>query len=69
MLFKINAFVIFHTTNDFCVSIDEKHELPPFYVEADDEATAEEVAKNIICPVELQHESLTVEVTPSRTNC
>lgn len=67
-LYAINATIVHHTNDAHCASTDVTKQIPTFYLNADvqgivDEAHAEKIAREIILPVELEYESVTVHVT------
>ena len=60
MMYRIVAFVIFHTTDEYCLSEDVETQIPVFFVDAPSAYEAQATALKIICPVDLQYESVTV---------
>ncbi len=67
-LYAIVATVVHHTNDSHCVSVDRSIQIPTFYLDADvqgiiDEAHAETIAREIIIPVDLEYESVTVHIT------
>lgn len=61
-LYRITAMVTHHTNDDDCKSISVSLQVPSFVVDAVDKNHAIEIAKKIICPVELQYESLSMDI-------
>lgn len=67
-LWRICATIIHHTNDSHCVSVDVSKQVPSFLLDGDflgivDEGHAIQIAKEIICPVDLEYESVTVNVT------
>lgn len=70
-LYCVQATVVHHTTDRHCLSADVARQVPTFYLDADaqaiaNEGDAEQVAREIICPVDLQYESVTITMTVTR---
>lgn len=63
--YRVTACITHHTTDKFGVSIDKTIDLPTFLLDGMpvDTAYAEEEARKIILPVELQYESVSVRVS------
>lgn len=65
-LYRIQASIVHHTTDNDCVGIDVEHAVPSFIIDGAhhnintvDEAA--HIARTIICPVNFQYESITVK--------
>jgi hypothetical protein len=59
--------LIHHTSDKHCVSTDIAKQIPSFLLDGDSlgivsEQHAEEIARDIVCPVDLEYESVTVSV-------
>lgn len=66
-LYLVTAMLIHHTTNNHGISTDNAKQIPSFLLDGDhlgivSEQHAEEIARDIVCPVDLQYESVTVSV-------
>ena len=71
MLFRITGTIIHHTTDDNCIAVDKTETIPPFFINGleyniSTEQEVENIAKKIICPIELQHESVTIDVSAEK---
>ncbi len=67
-LYAISATLVHHTKDSNCISVDRSVQIPTFYLDANvrgiiDEAHAEAIAREIIMPVELEYESVTLHIT------
>jgi len=65
--YSVQATVVHHTTDSHGLSCECVREVPKFLLEADthgivNDEHAKEIVKHIICPVDLQYESITVDV-------
>lgn len=67
-LYRVTATAVHHTTDRLGVSCDLTRQVPSFLLDADvlgivSEEHAEKIAKSIICPFDLEYESVTVYVS------
>lgn len=60
--FRIKATAIHCTNDSHCVSVEIPKKLPIFFVDAKDVHDAEEIARSIVCPFDLEYEHVKVEV-------
>lgn len=66
-MFAITATLVHHTTDKEGISWDNTIQIPAFIVNnVQNEAAAIEVAKRIICPIDMQYESVTLTVSAVR---
>ncbi len=70
ILYQIDAHIVHHTSNRECVSVDVPRTLPTFYLNKVQFGImnlehAEQIARSIIMPVNLEYESVTVNVRVS----
>lgn len=70
-LYAITATLVHHTTDNVCVSVDLTQQIPTFLLSGEmhgivNEQHAEEIARKIICPIDLQYESVTVTVQATK---
>lgn len=68
MLWRITGTLTHHTNDDQCCSTDVVVSLPSFILDGDflgivSAEHAEQIARQIVLPVELAYESVTVHVT------
>lgn len=69
-MYAVNGTLIHHTNDKCCVSCAVTKQIPTFYLNADvqgivDEKHAEQIAREIVCPIadDLQYEAVTVNLT------
>jgi hypothetical protein len=67
MIYRVTATIVHHTTDLLGVSIDITKQIPSFLLDSDtqgivDVEHAKKIAEKIICPVDLQYESVTVSI-------
>lgn len=67
-LVRVEGVLIHHTKDGHCIHVDVEHQIPPFYIDMEQypDPTMEQMeaeAKKIICPVELDYDSVTVKVS------
>ena len=69
-MYAVSGTLVYHTNDKYCVSCDVTKQIPTFYLNADvqgivDEKHAEQIAREIVCPIadDLQYEAVTVNLT------
>lgn len=67
-MYIVNATLTHHTNDQNCVSVDVVKQIPTFFLDENvqgivNDKHAEEIAKQIICPIDLDYESFTISVT------
>lgn len=68
VIYVIHATIVHHTTDKHGVSCDLTKQIPTFYLSSNVQGItsaehAAKIAKDIICPVDLLHESVSVDVS------
>jgi hypothetical protein len=65
MIYQVQATIVHHTTDRIGLSVSATKQIPTFFLNGQgilNKDHAEKTAREIICPLELEYESITVNV-------